>query len=742
MKITRRKAILGTTLVGGALLIGYAARPYPKREEARAVLGHGEDGRVITTWVKVYPDNRVEAIVPHCDMGQGSQTALAQMLADEMDADWDLVSVLEAPAHDAFANADVIKGFAGEVGVPDILMSSINAIAGPAARFVGIQITGGSSAIRFTGQIAMRPTGAAAREMFVQAAADTWDVPVGDLRTENSHVFHDASGKKTPYGALIEAASLLTPPENPTLKTPEQFKIMGKPMPRFDVPEKVNGTAQYGIDTRVDGLKYAAIRHSPVFGGQIDTIDETSIAERRGVDRVIQLGDAVAVVADNTWRAEQAARALDVTFKGGDSAGLSSESMFTEFEAAVSGAPTSDDHKQGEIETALAGAAKIVEASYRAPFQAHAPMEPLNCTVLARSNGTAEVWSGSQNPLGVRNTVADTLDYDPENVLVHRLRMGGGFGRRADVEPVVQAAKIAGEMKDTPIKLTWSREQDMQQDHYRPAGVSRFRGGLDSSGNPVGWLNVYNWKDQPGEASLIPYAIDHQHIGYVDVEAPVPTGAWRSVAHSRHGFFTESFADEMAHAAGADPYEFRRKLVAGDQRFLDVLDMAAEKADWGTSLPEGSARGIALHKAFGSITAQVAEVTWRPEGGVSVDRIVCVVDCGELVNPDTVQAQLQGGVLYGLSAALYGEIKLSDGRVEQSNFNDYRVVRLADAPRVETHVIRSGAPMGGIGEPGTPAAAPAVANAVFAATGKRLRNMPFNLDKFPGRDQDGETGSV
>ena len=742
MKITRRKALLGTALVGGALLIGYAARPYPQRDNARAVLGHGKDGALLTTWVKVYPDNRVEAIVPHCDMGQGSQTALAQMLADEMDADWALVSVLEAPAHEAFANADVIKGFAGDLGVPDMLMSGINFIAGPAARLAGIQITGGSSAIRFTGQLAMRPTGAAARQMFVQAAAESWNVSTGELRTENSHVFHDASSRKVPYGALIEAASLLTPPENPKLKTPDQFKIMGKSVPRLDVPEKVNGTAMYGIDTRTNGMKYAAIRHSPVFGGQIDSLDESSIAGRRGVDRVVRLGDAVAVVADNTWRAEQAVRALNVTFTGGESAGLSSEGMFTEFEKAVSGAPTSDDRKIGDVDSAFASAAKIIEASYRAPFLAHAPMEPLNCTVLARSDGTAEVWVGSQNPLGVRGTVAKTLDYDPENVLVHRLRMGGGFGRRADVEPIVQAATIAGEMKDTPVKLTWSREQDTQQDHYRPAGVSRFRGGLDEQGNPVGWLNVYNWKDEPGEASLIPYEIADQHIGYVDAEAPIPTGAWRSVAHSRHGFFTESFADEMAHAAGTDPYEFRRKLLAGAPRFLDVLDMAAEKAGWGTPLPEGSGRGIAIHKAFGSITAQVAEVTWKPEGGVSVDRIVCVLDCGELVNPDTVQAQLQGGVLYGLSAALYGDITISEGRVLQSNFNDYRVVKLADAPRIETHVIRSGAPMGGVGEPGTPAAASAVANAVFAATGQRLRNMPFNLDKFPARNTNEETGSV
>ncbi len=742
MKITRRKAILGTALVGGALVIGFTARPYPQREEARKVLGHGKDGAVLTTWVKVYPDNRVEAIVPHADMGQGSQTALAQMLADEMDADWNLVSVLEAPAHDAFANAAVAIGFADEFGLPELLTSGLKQVAGPIVRFADLQITGGSSAIRFTGQLAMRPTGAAAREMFVQAASDKLGVPTGELRTENSHVIHDGSDQRVPYGELIELAATMTPPENPKLKTPDQFKIMGKPMPRFDVPEKVNGTAKFSIDARVEGMKYAAIRHSPVFGGQVATLNESSVASRRGVERVINLGDAVAVVADNTWRAEQAVRALDVTFSGGESAGLSSTGIFAEFETAVSGMPGGDDRNQGDLDTAFVNAAKTVEGTYKAPFLAHAPMEPLNCTVLARSNGTAEVWVGSQNPLGTRAIVADELGYEHDNVIVHNQRLGGGFGRRADPHPIAQAAKIAAQMKDTPVKLTWSREEDMQHDNYRPAGLSRFKGAFDADGNVIAWLNVYNWRDAPYEAPLIPYDVANQHIGWVDATAPIPTGAWRSVAHSRHGFFTESFTDEMANAAGEDPYQFRRKLLADAPRFRDVLDLAAEKSGWGTPLPEGSGRGIALHAAFGSITAQVAEVTWRPEGGVSVDRMVCVIDCGTMVNPDSVQAQLQGGILYGLSAALYGEIEIEDGRVKQSNFNDYRSVKLSDAPRIETHVIQSGAPMGGIGEPGTPAVASAVANAVFAATGKRLRDMPLNLDQFPARESDDAAGSA
>ncbi len=360
-------------------------------------------------------------------------------------------------------------------------------------------------------------------------------------------------------------------------------------------------------------------------------------------------------------------------------------------------------------------------------------MEPLSCTVVARGDGTAEAWVGSQNPLGARAAIADALKLSADHVTVHNLRMGGGFGRRSDVDWIVQTARIAGEMKGTPIKLLWSREEDTQHDKFRPAGVSRFRGGLDKDGNPVGWFNVYNWKDEPGKAALIPYAIAHQHIGWVDATAPIPTGPWRSVAHSRHGFFTESFVDEMAHAAAIDPYTFRKKLLADAPRHRAVLDLAAQKAGWGLELPSGSGRGIALQEAFGSITAQVAQVSVREDGGFKVDRIVCVVDCGDVINPDTAEAQVQGGVIYGLSAALYGDIRIRDGKVEQSNFNDYGVVRLADAPRIEVHFIRSGAPLGGLGEPGTPAVAPAVANAVFDATGQRLRHLPLSLPEISPR---------
>jgi isoquinoline 1-oxidoreductase beta subunit len=737
MGISRRKAILGTVAAGGALIIGYGLWPYPQRDKAREALGHSSDNAMLLAWLKVARDNKITIIVNHADMGQGSQTGLAQMLADELDADWNLVGILEAPATDVYANGEMIAGMAAsEMGVPQALMPSVNYLAPKLSRLVGLQITGGSASIRATGVAAMRPAGAAAREMFLQAAAISWNVPISQLTTRLSHVHHTASGRSVPYGELIEIAAKLTPPSTPRLKTPDQFTIIGKPVARLDVPDKVTGKTQYGTDTRLDNMKYAAIKHSPVFGGIVETVDDTAVLKMRGVARVVKLDGAVAVVADNTWRAMNAVSALPVTFKGGDSAGLSAEAMYAGFEAAVSGQPESNNHKQGDVEAAFKDAATVIEATYRLPFLAHATMEPLSCTVVAREDGTAEAWAGSQNPLGARNAVAKALGIAADKVTYHNLTMGGGFGRRIETDWITQTAQIAGEMKGTPIKLTWSREEDMQHDKFRPAGVSRFRGALDKDNNPTAWFNVYNWEEGPASACLIPYDIAHQHIGSVDAKAPVPTGAWRSVAHSRHGFFTESFVDEMAHAAKTDPYTFRKKLLATLPRHMAVLDLAATKAGWGIDMPapEGvrRGRGIALQDAFGSIVCHVAEVSVSADGQIRVDRVVIAADCGEAINPDSAQMQLQGGTIYGLSAALYGGIELQDGKVAQSNFHDYQVVRLADAPRIETHIIRSGAALGGLGEPGTPGITPAVANAVFAATGQRLRAFPFKLEQKTG----------
>jgi isoquinoline 1-oxidoreductase beta subunit len=737
MAISRRKLLVGTGLAAGALVVGVGFWPYPQRERERALLGHGKDNAVLNTWIMVSRDNRVTVVVPHQDMGQGSMTALAQMVADELDAEWSLVSVIEAPAHEAFANPNVLKGLVG-----DYSQSTVGAVVDhfmpKVARAMDVMITGGSSAVRGTGQYTMRPAGAAVRDMLVRAAAAGWKVAPGELTTAESHVLHAASGRKIAYGELIEAAAQLDPPAKPQLKTPDRFTVMGKSVARLDVPDKVNGATKFAIDTRLDGMKYAAIRHSPVFGGTIQGIDKAAVLNRPGVHAVVELPAskpnmlsfggsdvAVAVVADDTWQAETAVRALPVTFAEGANAGMSTEGMFADFEKAVAGEPAKDLRKQGDTEAALKGAKRLVEAQYRVPFLDHAAMEPHSTTALVRMDGTAEIWTGSQAPLMARTEVAHALGLKADQVVLHNHPIGGGFGRKMQLDSAVQAARIAAAMPGTPVKLTWSREEDIQHGKYRPACLSRFRAALDDEGNPVAWLNVYNWHDDP--AALIPYGIANQHIGYVEAKAAVPTGPWRSVGHSRHAFFQESFVDELAQAAGADPYQYRRRLLAHSPRHQAVLDMAAEKGAWGTPLPAGAGRGIAFHESFNSITAQVAEVSTGPGGALRVDRVVCVIDCGTAINPDTVEAQVQGGVLYGLSAALYGEITIKDGRVQQSNFDSYRVLRMADAPRVEAHILQSGAVMGGVGEPGTPAVAPAVANAVFAATGQRMRTLPLNL---------------
>lgn len=737
MKITRRKAIVGTLVTGGVLVVGLVAMPYPQRERERALLGHGKDAVVLQTWIKVARDNKITIYTPHQDIGQGSLSVLAQMAADEMDADWDLVSVVEAPTHEAFANTAVIRGMVGDLGVPEGVFSAFGFLLPKVARAVGLMMTGGSSAIRGTGEYGMRPAGASAREVFIKAAAKTWNVPESQLKTVKSRVIHEASGKSASYGELIDVAATIAPPSSPRLKTPNEYTLMGKPVPRLDIPEKVNGAAKYAIDVRPPGLKYAAIRQSPVFGGTVDKVDDAAVLKMRGVARVVKLpplkgtmlspGDtdaAVVVIADNSWRAESAVRALPVSFGPGLNGKMSTSAMFAEFESAVASEPKSDLHKQGDMAAAMGGGAKIVEASYRAPFLDHAGMEPLSATAIVRPDGTAELWVGSQVPLMARSAAADALGLKAENVTLHNHPMGGGFGRRLQVDFIVQAARVAAEMPGTPIKLTWSREECVQHGRYRPACVSRFKAAVDASGYPTGWLNVYNWQED--DAALIPYGVAHQHIGYVDAKAPVPSGAWRSVGHSRHAFFTESFIDELAHAAGVDPYAYRAKLLADAPRPRAVLDLAAAKGNWGAPLPTGWGRGIAVHKAFGSVAAQVAEVS-VVNGEMKVHRIVCAIDCGRAMNPSAVEAQVQGGVLYGLSAALYGEITLNEGRVEQSNFHDYRSLQLADAPPVEVHIINSGAALGGVGEPGTPCAAPAVANALFAATGQRLRDLPLKL---------------
>ncbi len=725
-KWTRRGLLItGGVLAGGGLVIGVAVRPGHRSPRLRPLVAD-DDEALLNVWVKITPDNTVVAIVPHAEMGQGVHSALAQMLADEMDADWDSVKVMEAPAHEEYANYALVRGLAlGEADVPAFLVDTVDGALLELSQIADLQMTGGSFSLRLTGVHAMRVAGAAARQVLAEAAAATWQVPTDELRLERSLVTHPPTGRKGRYADFAAAAAALVPPAKPRLKTAEEFQVMGRSKPRLDIPPKVDGSARFGIDAQVDGMKIATIRRAPVFGGRLLGVDDSRAVAMPGVERVVALPDAVAVVADGYWHAQRGLASLDVQWSGGGREGISQDDIYAQFRRDLDAAAADGDVEvgKGDIDQALAGAAQRLDAEYEAPFLAHATMEPMNCAVWPR-DGVCDVWVGSQNPLGVRTTVANVLELEPDNVTVHNGYLGGGFGRRVYPDYAEQAAQVAKAVGG-PVKLIWSREEDIAQDRYRPATISRFRGGLDDSGRPVAWVNLYVNKHEPAEAPRIPYAIGNQRIASVASPTHVPFGFWRSVDHSQHAFFTESYIDELATLAGADPYRFRRDLLAGAPRDRTVLDAAAERAGWGVPLPAGRGRGIALHRSFGSIVAEVAEVTVGA-GGVRVDRVVCAVDAGLAINPDGLIAQMESGIVYGLTAALYGQITIRDGAVAQSNFHDYPMLRIDAMPAIETVIVNSGEALGGAGEPSTPPIAPAVANAVYAATGQRIRRLPLS----------------
>ncbi|MDO9318467.1 MAG: molybdopterin-dependent oxidoreductase [Gammaproteobacteria bacterium] len=726
MKINRRRFLLGTTVVGGGLLIGYATTRPSKHSVANDTLA--ENGQsFLTTWLRIDPDNTVTVLVPHSEMGQGVLTSLPMMAADELDADWDLVRVEQAPATDLFANGVLVKGFAQSLGVsvPGFLDGAINKVS----EIMNIQITGGSSSVRFTGENGMRVAGAAAREMLIKTAAARWEVPESELTARLSHVHHEASGRTATYGELASDAARFEPSPTPRLKEPHEFTLMGKPIPRIDIPAKVDGTAAFGMDARLPGMLYAAVKTSPVFGNKLVSVNSDVALQRRGVVRVVELDDAVAVVADNYWRAKQALAALDIQFEATANDQVSTQSIYAQFDTALQG-ELSEDVEEGDTPTALAGAATTIDATYRVPYLAHAAMEPMNCTVHFHDS-KADVWTGTQDNLGIRGRVASVSGLDENDVTMHMFYLGGGFGRRLPntTNTIDQATRIAQQF-DVPVQTIWSREEDMQQDYYRPAVTSAFRAGFDASNNLIAWENHYTTKNEPAEAAHPPYSIPNKSIAYADSSTHVPTGAWRSVAHSQHTFFLESFVDELAHKAGKNPYQFRLDMLRDKPRHAAVLKTAAERAGWERNLPEGHAMGIALQESFGSIVAQVAEVSINSDGSVRVHRVTCALDCGRSVNPDTVASQAESGIIYGLTAALYGEITIANGRVEQTNFNDYEMLRLSDSPEIDVVTIESGAALGGLGEPATPPVAAAVANAVYILTGQRVRELPLKNYRF------------
>lgn len=726
-KWTRRAFIAGGVLTGGVLAVGVAIRTGRRTDElSPLVTAEGES--LVNAWVKVHPDNRVTAIVAHSEMGQGVHTALAQMLADEMDADWSTVSAMEAPPEVSYANYAMGKGYIlGDADLPSWLVRTVDGAFQKISEAMTLQITGGSASVRTTGVYGLRVAGAAAREMLIAVAADRWDVPVGELKAVNSHIVHSSSGRKAPFSEFAEAAGQLTPSATPTLKTPDQFNLIGQPVKRFDIPGKVDGSTEFGIDAQLPGMQYAAIVHAPVFGAEIESFDDSAAMKMPGVTKVVNLTNAIAVIASGYWQASQALGKLDISWTKTDADALSQTEIFDQFRNDMASAVASGDEKfdldEGDAKAALANAETSITAEYTVPYLAHACMEPMNATAWEH-DGTLEVWTGCQNPLGFRAEIADALEVEFEDVALHNAPMGGGFGRRASPDYAIEAAKLA-RAAGAPVKLIWSREEDVKQDIYRPAIMSKFSGGLSADGALVAWDNQYVDKHEPAEAPLIPYAVGSARIHHADSPTHVPFGPWRSVDHSQHGFFTESFIDELAHAAEADPYKFRRGLLDAHPRLRTVLDRAAAEADWESPIGEGRGRGISLQESFGSVVAQVVEVSLT-KGAVKVDRVVCVADAGQAVNPDGLTAQMESGIIYGLTAALYGEVSIENGAVKQSNFHDYPMVRMSDAPLIETHIINSGEAWGGAGEPGTPGIAPALANAIFDATGTRIRQLPVS----------------
>lgn len=734
-----RRAFLSTGIIAGTgLVVGVAMRPGNRAQDLKdLVAGDGET--LVHAYVKIDADNIVTAIIPHSEMGQGIHTSLAQMVADELDADWDLVRVEEAPAIGEYANYAVGKGFLFPgAKFPNIIVPSVDGTLMRVADALNLQITGGSGSIRFTGQLGSRVAGAATKQLLVQAAAQEWQVPESEIKTAKSHLIHTPSSRREPYSAFAVAASKMKPSYTPTLKKSDQFEIMGKHVERFDIPSKVDGTAQFALDVRLPNMLYATVTRSPVFGGSlIGTKDEAARAIEGVVD-VVELpsiqsagmvgafaaGESVAVIAEGYWPAIQGLKALEIEWDNAGNGSVSSEKIFAQFDDDISAAQDREtDSVIGDAEDGFQNAAKVITADYRVPFLAHTCMEPLNATAEVK-DGRCEIWVGCQNPLGFRQAVADALGFDVENVTLYNQFMGGGFGRKSRPDYAIQAALVAQHAR-RPVQLIWSREEDVRQDFYRPAVQSRFRAALDNDGNPIAWENTYVDKNEPIEAPLIPYAIPAQNIGYVSSPTHVPFGAWRSVDHSQHGFFTESFIDEVAITAGKDPYEYRASLLKEHPRHLAVLKRAADEAQWGRPLGEGKGRGISLQESFGTLVAQVVEAT-VVDGEISVDRVVAVIDAGFAISPDGITAQVESAIIYGLTAALYGEITIENGAVLQSNFHDYESVRMDKAPLIETHIINSGNAIGGAGEPGTPGIAPALANAVFDATGVRVRNLPLN----------------
>jgi isoquinoline 1-oxidoreductase beta subunit len=706
--LTRRRFLETTAVAGAALVVGFRLESRP----AAAAEGLAPDA-----FVRIAPDNTVTIISKHIELGQGSYSGVATILAEELDADWSQIRVESAPS-DAQRYGNRLLG--------------------------GAQVTGGSTAMADSWD-KMRRAGATARAMLVEAAAREWNVPVAEITVERGVVSHAPSGRRATFGELASKAAAIAPPAQVTLKDPKAFKLVGKRPPRVDGPAKTDGSAQYTLDFALPGMLTALIARPPRFGATVKSFDATAARRVKGVTHVVAVPAGVAVVAQSFWAARKGREALRVSWDESRAETRGSEELYTAYRV-LAGTPGANARRDGDADGVLRGAARVLEATYEFPYLAHAPMEPLDAVIRIGADG-CDLWAGSQAPTIDQAVVARTIGVPPDKVRVHTLLAGGSFGRRAtpDGDVAGEAAAVAKAIeRDTAVRVVWTREDDIQGGKYRPLYVHRLRGGLDAQGNIVGWEHrivgqsigsgtpfesalVKNGIDQTSVegAANLPYAIPNLTVELHTTKVGVPVLWWRSVGSTHTAYSTETFLDELAQAAGRDPVELRRALLSKHPRHLAALNLAADRAGWGDALPSGRARGVAVHESFNSVVAQVVEVTLRPDGLPKVERVVCAVDCGTAINPDVVRAQMEGGIGYGLAGALWSEITLVNGRVQQRNFDGYRPLRIGEMPAVEVHIVPSGAAPTGVGEPGVPPIAPAVANALFHLTGQRVRRLPF-----------------
>ncbi len=709
--LDRRTFLKVTAAAGGGLIVGGYLPDLDGARTTAEAAGLFEPN----VWVKIGADDSVTIVLSQLEMGQGVMTSMPMLLAEELDADWARIKTEWAPADPRFGNPN----------------------------FGGVQLTAGSNSVRGMWKI-LRESGATARAMLVAAAAQTWSVPANSLTTEKGEVVHKATNRRVKYGALADKAAALPVPKGVTLKAPKDFKIIGQSLPRLDIPEKVNGKAEFGLDVQRPGMLIARIVKCPVFGGKVASFNADKAKAVPGVRNVVAIGSGVAVVADNYWAASKGAQVLEVTWDEGKLATLNSADITKQY-AQLAAQPGKIARNEGDTDAAIKGAAKSFERVYEAPFLAHATMEPMNCTADVRPD-RCEVWVPTQGQTASHQAAIAASGLPADKVKIYTTYLGGGFGRRGEADFVtdaVESAKAAGK----PVKVVWTREDDMRHDYYRPVTYARMWAATDAAGKPVAFKmrmvqqslmkrlgslppNGVDFISLEGAATL-PYDIPNIRVEYTETDPGIPYGFWRSVGASVTGFVVEGFIDELAAAAGEDAFEFRRARLSRHPRHKAVLELVAEKSGWGKPLAQGHARGIALLECFGTIVGQVAEVSVT-NGAVKVHKVWCAVDTGWVISPDTIKAQMEGGTIYGLTAALKGEITIQSGRVVQRHFNDYQMIRHNEAPEIETHIVASAEAPGGIGEPSTAVAAGALVNAIAAATGKRIYKLPIRAEQLRG----------